>query len=284
MLESRYLSPRLRAKQTLPPYHSDVVVVQLPRVIGINSRGIAAIRRTKRPRSVPIVGVGVRLTPFERRAGACFCMAADDSLLRCPLCGQSHSTPVLKRGQRALCVRCGTVIAEHDRLGGKNATLALTLTGLFLAIPSLVLPLVTLEKFGRERVTVLTAGFEGFWTHGFESLGMLVLLCGTLAPFGLLGLLATIILTESNIAFQKWNGRLRRWADAIEYWAMPEVQVLGVMVAFFKLGDVVNLTVGPGLWCYGATSLFTLMAWRRFHLQPAQPRPPALASAATVAE
>ena len=193
-------------------------------------------------------------------------MATDESLLRCPLCGQSHNAPTLKPGQRALCVRCGTVVAEHGHLGGRHVTLAFTLAGLFLAIPSLMLPFVTLEKFGRERVTAVTAGFDGFWTHGFESLGALVLLCGTLAPFGLLLLLATVLLTDGNSEFNAWNNRLRHWANAIEYWAMPEVQVLGVMVAFFKLGDVVNLTVGPGLWCYAAASLFTLLAWRRFHL------------------
>src|SRR5437762_5247549 len=120
-------------------------------------------------------------------------MATDEIPLRCPLCGQAHRATALKRGQRALCVRCGTVIAEHGRLGGKNATLALALAGLFLAIPSLMLPFVTLEKFGRVRMTVLTAGFEGFWGHGFESLGVWVLLCGTLAPFGLLVLMTTVI-------------------------------------------------------------------------------------------
>ncbi|MNC97084.1 Paraquat-inducible protein A [compost metagenome] len=49
---------------------------------------------------------------------------------------------------------------------------------------------------------------------------------------------------------------------------MPEVQVLGIMVAFLKLGSVVTVKVGPGLWCYGAASLCLLVAWRRFTLQP----------------
>jgi uncharacterized paraquat-inducible protein A len=91
----------------------------------------------------------------------------------------------------------------------------------------------------------------------------------------LLLLLAAILWSDSRDEFCEWNVALRRWAHAIEYWAMPEVQVLGVMVAFFKLGDLVNLTVGPGLWCYGATSLLTLMAWRRFHLQPSPSSPSA---------
>ena len=200
-----------------------------------------------------------------------FFVPAEDQLLKCHLCGKTHTVPLLKPGQRAMCVQCGAVMAERGRLG-RHAALAFALTGLFLAIPSLFLPFVTLGKFGRERTTVLTDSFRGFWAHGFEPLGMWVLLCGVLAPFGLLALLVTILLTDQKPALRSLNGRLRRWVYGIEYWAMPEVQVLGVMVAFFKLGDVVQVYVGPGLWCYGAASLFTLLAWRRFNLQPRQER------------
>jgi paraquat-inducible protein A len=138
-----------------------------------------------------------------------------------------------------------------------------------------------LQKFGRVRTTVLTVGFDGFWSHGFESLGVWVLLCGILAPLGLLALLVAVLYTDRRPEFRELNARLRRWADGIQYWAMPEVQVLGVMVAFFKLGDVVNVTIGPGLWCYAVASLFTLLAWRRFNLQPRQERLPALSGAKT---
>ncbi len=162
-------------------------------------------------------------------------------------------------------------MAERGRLG-RPAALAFALSGLLLAIPAATLPFVTLGKFGRERTTVLTDSFQGFWAHNFESLGIWVLLCGVMAPIGLLILLVAVLATDRRPALRNVNDRLRRWARGVEYWAMPEVQVLGVMVAFFKLGDVVQVYVGPGLWCYGAMSLFTLLAWRRFNLQPRQER------------
>ncbi len=162
-------------------------------------------------------------------------------------------------------------MAERGRLG-QQAALAFALAGLLLAIPAATLPFVTLSKFGRERTTILTDSFQGFWAHDFESLGIWVLLCGVIAPIGLLTLLVAVLGTDRRPALRNLNQRLRRWAHGVEYWAMPEVQVLGVMVAFFKLGDVVQVFVGPGLWCYGAMSLFTLLAWRRFNLQPRQER------------
>ena len=193
-------------------------------------------------------------------------MHSDDTL-GCPLCGQPHSIPDLKPGQQALCVRCGTALAERPRLG-VDASLPLAVTGLLLVVPSMLFPFVTLEKYGNRRVIFLTDSFEGLWLQDFGPVGLWVLFCGVLAPFGLLVLLIAIGLTDRLENPNAWTRGLRRLAQFLEYWAMPEVQVLGVLVAFFKLGDVVDVSVGPGLWCYGAASLFTLLAWRHFKLQP----------------
>jgi paraquat-inducible protein A len=95
-----------------------------------------------------------------------------------------------------------------------------------------------------------------------------VLFCGVLAPVAVLTLLVFILGTDDRKAWQPLNRRLRGLAEFIEYWAMPEVQVLGVLVAFLKLGSIVTVTVGPGLWCYAAASFCMLAAWRRFNLHP----------------
>jgi paraquat-inducible protein A len=46
------------------------------------------------------------------------------------------------------------------------------------------------------------------------------------------------------------------------HWAIPEVQVLAVLVAFMKLRSVVDIKIGPGFWCYSAMALSLLMAQR----------------------
>ena len=162
-------------------------------------------------------------------------------------------------------------MAEGGRLGQRGA-LVFAVTGLVLAIPALTVPWVTLSKFGNERSVNLADTFVGYWSQGFEPFGALVLFCGAIAPFGMLALLIAVTMTDGKENLRELNGRLSAWAQRVEFWAMPEVQVLGVLVAFFKLGSVVDVSVRPGLYAYAATSLFTLLAWRSFKLQPCEKR------------
>jgi paraquat-inducible protein A len=196
-------------------------------------------------------------------------MPSDEISFRCPLCRQVHAPRTLRRGQRAHCARCGTTMAERSWIG-RNAAMAFAASGLFFAFPALLLPFVSLQEFGQIRTTHVTVGFAGLWSHGFTSLGAWVLFCGVFAPVALLGLLVLILGTDELEFWRPLNRRLRALATLVEYWAMPEVQVLGVLVAFLKLGAIVTVTVGPGLWCYAATAFCMLAAWRRFNLHPVE--------------
>jgi paraquat-inducible protein A len=192
-------------------------------------------------------------------------MDPEDHHLICPLCGQLHQLPVLRIGQRALCVRCGAMLAKCAR-SGPGATVAFALTGLILAIPCVLLPLVTLETVGHRRASVLLGGVEGLWHYDFHLLAALVLFAGMVAPLLLLGLVIILRMPRWTKA-RTWRALCERTAHAVQHWAMPEVQVLGVMVAFFKLGDLADVFIGPGLWFYTGASLATLLAWRSFSLE-----------------
>jgi paraquat-inducible protein A len=188
--------------------------------------------------------------------------------LVCRLCAQEHRLIHLRPGERALCSRCGAVLARRGWFG-RDAALAFSLTGLVLAFPAALLPFVTVSKLRGEHVAHLFTGVSALWGDGMRLLAVWVFLCGTLAPVLLLCALAAILAPHKLDRADPAESVLRRLAHALEHWAMPEVHVLAVLVSLIKLGSLVDVSVGPGFWCYVALSFTVLIAWRSFDFDPA---------------
>lgn len=206
-------------------------------------------------------------------------MSSAPALLTCPLCGHEHRPIPLGPGERALCLRCDTVLARGQRFG-RDATLVFTVTGLILAAPALLLPFITAGKFGQERGGLLLTGVEGLWDHDMRLLAIWVLLCGAVVPMLLLGAMAGVLLPARLGWTERPSEFLSRAAHALGYWAIPEVQVLAVLVALMKLGSLVNVTIGAGFWAYIGMSFSLLLAWRSFTLRSPEPAPDATPRAA----
>jgi paraquat-inducible protein A len=185
----------------------------------------------------------------------------------CRYCGYAHHAVTLKPYQKASCVQCGSVLAKGTRFGSAT-TAALVVTALILAGPALYLPFITVGKLGSERTGHLLSGAQALWTEDMRLLSVWVTLCAGIAPILMLIALAALILPSHFGRVGPWPNSLKRTAVALEEWAMPEVYVLGVLVALTKLGSLVDVKIGPGFWCYAATSALLLLSWRNFRLGP----------------
>ena len=182
--------------------------------------------------------------------------------LACPWCGQLHTRIPLKPGDAGKCVRCDAQLAV-GRASDWIVTLAWVLTGLILWVPANVLPIVSLSQFGMADESLLATSVTGLWQHGLPWVAVLVALCGIIAPLLLLLTLTVLLLPLAlNRTFAP-SRYLIRWLRALELWAIPEVYLLGVLVAFIKLGDVVRAAPGAGLWCHAGMAVALFFAWRR---------------------
>jgi paraquat-inducible protein A len=188
--------------------------------------------------------------------------------LTCRLCGHRHQGIALAAGETALCVRCSAPLARGDRFGSDTAP-ACALAGLLFAGPALTLPLVRVAKFGDERACSLLTGARLLWRDGMPELAGLVALCGCFAPLLLLALIASLHLPGSLGRKEILRPRLLSLARGLGVWAMPEVQLLAILVGFFKLANLVDVTVGPGLWCYAGMAAAILLAGRGFEFERA---------------
>ncbi len=181
----------------------------------------------------------------------------------CEHCGQVHDLANAPPQGRLTCVRC-EVELPHRVASRHSAALALAVAATVMLIAALLLPVAVAAKFGEAHAGYVSSGVTSLWRQGQVPLALLVALCGIAAPLGLTGLLTVLLIPGASRPRQPTRRRLLRLAAWCERWSMPEVQLLGVLVAFTKLSSLVDTSPGPGLWCYGAASFLALLAWRRF--------------------
>lgn len=198
---------------------------------------------------------------------------ASNNRLTCYLCGHEHLSVRLAPGQKAVCVRCDAVLAKGSRFGPDTA-LAFSLAGLALSLPATFLPFISAGKLGDLRISHLLTGVGGLWDHGMPGTGTVVLICGCLLPVALLASLAVLHAHASPGLRERADfAGLYRTARALEHWAIPEVQVLAVLVALTKLGRVVDISIGPGFWCYCGVAASLLVAESSFDFDTTSPFP-----------
>lgn len=178
----------------------------------------------------------------------------------------------LKGREKAVCTRCGAVIAKGARFG-PNAALVFSVTGLILSVPAILLPFANAGKLGNVRTSTLFTGVGAMWKDGMEPVAILVILCGVILPITLLWLLACLHAPRHILWRPTKTNEFHRAALSMEHWAIPEVQVLAILVAFMKLGSVVEVRIGPAFWCYCGTALCLIIAQQSFDFEAVLPRP-----------
>lgn len=182
-------------------------------------------------------------------------------LRECPFCGLFQRMPTLQRRGAACCGRCGSVLRQ-DRTDPAGRTLALATAGLLLFVLAVSLPFLRLD-LGAGRETNLVTGPVALENQGMWELALVVLATTMLAPLAkMLALVWVLIgLRWPRPPGQPVPGHLAvlfRLVEVLTPWSMIEVFLLGVFVAYTKLGDLAPVHVGGGLYALGG--LMLLMA------------------------
>lgn len=169
----------------------------------------------------------------------------------CLDCGLLLRQPVMPRYTVSRCPRCSAVL-ERSRIDPIGRALALSVTGLILFVLATQMDFVGLTVRGRSLDTSLLSGPEQLQQHGAWPVAIAVLVTTILAPCARLCCLAWVLLglrvndppAGLYIAF--------RWSERLAPWAMIEVFLLGVFVAYTKLIDLAYVQIGGAVYALAA--------------------------------
>jgi len=186
-------------------------------------------------------------------------------LRECPGCGQFQVVPALGPNMRSNCVRCGIVL-RLTRADPFNHHLALTFAALVLFGVVWLGMLMRVSAFGIVHETTLDSGPIELVNRGLWPLALAVAFATALAPLGkFVGTLYVLV----GLKLRRLPPNLRGVflvARRLGTWSMLEVLLLGVFVAFVKLGDLVNIELGPAVYALGVLTI--VIVWAELALDP----------------
>jgi paraquat-inducible protein A len=179
-------------------------------------------------------------------------------LRECPGCGLLQMVPSLTPGTSAHCLRCPTILrrASAHRL---DHIIALTVAALVLLTVMCTSALMSVETIGIRHVASLFSGPEELVRQDMAPLAAVVLFVTVLAPF--VRLLATlyVLIRAHERAPPHHLRRVFALAERLRPWSMIEVFVLGVFVAYAKLGGLVEIGLRTGV--FALLGLTFLLVW-----------------------
>ncbi|MEA3522442.1 MAG: paraquat-inducible protein A [Campylobacterota bacterium] len=146
------------------------------------------------------------------------------------------------------CPRCkGLIYAPGEKF---SYIIVMALAAFIAYIPTLFLPVLTLDLGGQVQASTLLDIVGSFYDDGNMIIGALILFTGILIPLIMLGLLLLILVPlHFNLKITYMN-RLYHAYRAIRHWAMAEVYMISILVAVIKLKTVGHLNIDAGFFIF----------------------------------
>jgi paraquat-inducible protein A len=119
----------------------------------------------------------------------------------------------------------------------------LALTALILFVPGILLPVFRVEKLGHLKEHSLVTGVIELFSEGEILVAAIVLICSMLIPPSKL----VLLLLLGFVSGARRRAAFYRLVELINRWGMLDVLLVAILVAFVKLGNLMEITPGPGL-------------------------------------
>ena len=177
----------------------------------------------------------------------------------CPDCGLLQHVPRLPVNGDALCLRCDATL-RRARPGALARATALCTTALVLYLIAVMAPFLTVDIVGQERSTTMLTLPYAFWENGAWELALIVTATAIVAPLAKIAAMLFVLVGIRVANPPASLPSVLKWYTRIGPWAMPEVFLLGVFVAFTRLSSIATVNVGVALYAVAALMLTMIAA------------------------
>jgi len=212
-----------------------------------------------------------------------------DQLTACEGCDLLLPITEPPPGHSTLCPRCGTTISRRSTHSIAK-TLALSITGLLLYLPALLLPLMTFETLGFSDSANIIDSILIFFHNDYYFVSFMVLISALIFPLLLLSLIFTLSLQLQLRRYPPFLARIFRTYLKLEEWAMVEVYLLGIMITIIKMSDGTDIHYHAGIFCFSALVLISIAIttvidkdffWKKIEKKGGNPHPRQIESSYT---
>jgi paraquat-inducible protein A len=183
--------------------------------------------------------------------------AAPSLATACKGCDLLHVIAPPVPGQFYECDRCGATLAS----GSKNSidrVLILSLSGLLLYPPAMLLPLITLSSIGFTQEGNVIQSAASFWHSGYYVVALMVFCSAIIFPFLKLILPFTLALSLKLNRSNTFLKNSLKFLTHLEEWGMVEVYLLGILVTLIKISGMASITYDYGFFCFIGLVLLTM--------------------------
>lgn len=184
-------------------------------------------------------------------------MHQEYDLQACHCCGLIQQVPALQARQRARCARCHTPF--DSKSADNRAAIAFAWAALIFYLPALGLPLMQLERLGHHHSDSLISGLISLLAQGYWFIGGIVLLFSVVLPLFKLLVLLLLSAPPAQLSIRH-RALLYRAIELFGRWGMLDVMLVAILIAFVKLGNLVNIHAGTGLIAFASMVLLNLVA------------------------
>ncbi|HUN25780.1 MAG TPA: paraquat-inducible protein A [Steroidobacteraceae bacterium] len=204
---------------------------------------------------LPVAKDAQRLAPLAAPA------RAPAVAIACDVCDLLH--PAAQDGER--CARCDSRLARR-KPAALERTWALIIAGFLLYIPANLLPVLSLERFGRDQPNTILGGVEELVRFGLWPLAVIVFVASVLIPLmKLSALTCNLVLTQRRSAWLlPLRTRLHRAVDAVGRWSNIDVFMASILVALVQFGALMHVRADDGMVAFAAVVVLTMIAAKSF--------------------